>query len=387
MKEYVILAAPDSFKGSAESIAICDLIEEAASKKKGVRVIKIPLADGGEGTVDAYLAAAGGEKIQCAVTGPDFDPVQAFYAVLPDGTAVIEMAQASGLSLTKIKNPLYTTTFGTGELLRDALDRGCRKFIIGIGGSATNDGGTGAAAALGALFLNEKGEQIRPTGKGLGEIARIDLAHMDSRLKDSCIMVACDVNNPLLGEMGAAFIYGPQKGADREIIGILDKNLDKFSTLVSKETGKSFKDIPGAGAAGGLGYGLMAFFDAKLERGIDLILEAADFDSKLDEADLVITGEGSIDGQSLMGKAISGIASRCKKKNVPIVALAGEVSADCGQLNKSGLTAAFSIQREAVDLKTAIERTNENLLFSVEQIIRLMMAFEERRHIADKIHY
>src|SRR6056297_1412648 len=387
MKEYVVLAAPDSFKGSMESIAICDLIEKAASDEKGVRVVKTPLADGGEGTVDAYLAAAGGQKIQCTVTGPDFEPVEAFYAILPDGTAVIEMAQASGLSLTKIKNPLHTTTFGTGELLWDALEKGCRKFIIGIGGSATNDGGTGMAASLGALFLDGKGANVRPTGEGLGKIESIDLANIDSRLKDSRIMVACDVNNPLLGEMGAAFIYGPQKGADRCIVETLDKNLEKFSSVVSKVTGKSFKDIPGAGAAGGLGYDLMALFDAQLESGIDLILEAADFDSKLDEADLVITGEGSIDGQSLMGKAISGIASRCKRKNVPIVALAGEVSADCGQLNKSGLTAAFSIQREAVDLKTAIERTNENLLFSVEQIIRLMMAFEERRHIADKIHY
>jgi len=384
MKEYVVLAAPDSFKGSMESIAICDLIEKAASDEKGVRVVKTPLADGGEGTVDAYLAAAGGQKIQCTVTGPDFEPVEAFYAILPDGTAVIEMAQASGLSLTKIKNPLHTTTFGTGELLWDALEKGCRKFIIGIGGSATNDGGTGMAASLGALFLDGKGANVRPTGEGLGKIESIDLANIDSRLKDSRIMVACDVNNPLLGEMGAAFIYGPQKGADRCIVETLDKNLEKFSSVVSKVTGKSFKDIPGAGAAGGLGYGLMALFDAKLESGIDLILEAADFDSKLDEADLVITGEGSIDGQSLMGKAISGIASRCKRKNVPLVALAGAVTADSTQLKESGVTAAFSIQREATDLKTAIERTNENLLFSVKQIIRLMTALEDRRQTKEE---
>jgi len=384
MKEYVVLAAPDSFKGSMESIAICDLIEKAASDEKGVRVVKTPLADGGEGTVDAYLAAAGGQKIQCTVTGPDFEPVEAFYAILPDGTAVIEMAQASGLSLTKIKNPLHTTTFGTGELLWDALEKGCRKFIIGIGGSATNDGGTGMAASLGALFLDGKGANVRPTGEGLGKIESIDLANIDSRLKDSRIMVACDVNNPLLGEMGAAFIYGPQKGADRCIVETLDKNLEKFSSVVSKATGKSFKDIPGAGAAGGLGYGLMALFDAKLESGIDLILEAADFDSKLDEADLVITGEGSIDGQSLMGKAISGIASRCKRKNVPLVALAGAVTADSTQLKESGVTAAFSIQREATDLITAIERTNENLLFSVKQIIRLMTALEDRRQTKEE---
>jgi len=372
MKEYVILAAPDSFKGSAESIAICDLIEKAASKEKGVRVVKIPLADGGEGTVDAYLAAAGGEKISCTVTGPDFEPVEAFYAILPDGTAVIEMAQASGLSLTKIKNPLYTTTVGTGELLLDALERGCRKFIIGIGGSASNDGGTGMALSLGALFLDENGDEVRPTGEGLAEIARIDLANMDSRIKDSQIMVACDVNNPLLGEIGAASIYGPQKGADREIVEILDNNLEKFSSVVSKATGKKLKDIPGAGAAGGLGYGLMAFFDAKLESGIDLILQAADFDSKLEEADLVITGEGRIDGQSLMGKAVSGIASRCRAKNMPLVALAGEVTADCGQLKKSGITAAFSIQKEVTDLQTAMAEIEKNMLFYVEQIIRLM---------------
>ena len=359
MKEYVIIAAPDSFKGSAGSVAICDIIEKAALNENGVRIVKIPLADGGEGTIEAYIAATGGEKVKCTVTGPDFDSVEAFYAILPDGTAVIEMAQASGLSLTHIKNPLHTTTLGTGELIRDALDRGCRRFIIGIGGSATNDGGIGTVGVLGALFLDENNKSVNPTGEGLGKIKGIDLENMDYRIRDSEIIVACDVNNPLLGEMGAAYIYGPQKGADAIII-------------------KKLENIAGAGAAGGLGYGLMAFLGARLESGIDLILEAARFEEKLAEADLVITGEGKLDEQSLMGKAVFGIASRCIKNNVPLVALAGTVSVSQEQLEKSGLTAAFSIQRQATDLETAIKNTHENLLFTSEQIIRLMLRFKDK---------
>jgi glycerate kinase len=379
VKEYVIIAASDSFKGSAGSVAICDIIEKAASNEKGVRVVKIPLADGGEGTVEAYIAATGGEKVKCIVTGPDFDLVEAFYGILPDGTAVIEMAQASGLSLTRIKNPLHTTTLGTGELIRDALDRGCRRFIIGIGGSATNDGGIGMAGVMGALFLDENGKSVEPTGAGLGKITEVDLENMDYRIVDSEILVACDVNNPLLGEMGAAYIYGPQKGADVDTIKRLDGNLGSFAAVVEKATGKRLENIPGAGAAGGLGYGLMAFFGARLESGIDLILGAARFDEKLKEADLVITGEGKLDKQSLMGKAVSGIASRCVKNNVPVVALAGTVSVSREQLKKSGVTASFSIQRESTDLETAIRNTHENLLFTSEQIIRLMLGFKDRK--------
>ncbi len=379
MKEYVIIAAPDSFKGSAGSVAICDIIEKAASNEKGVRVVKIPLADGGEGTVEAYIAATGGEKVKCIVTGPDFDLVEAFYGILPDGTAVIEMAQASGLSLTRIKNPLHTTTLGTGELIRDALDRGCRRFIIGIGGSATNDGGIGMAGVIGALFLDENGKSVEPTGAGLGKITEVDLENIDYRIMDSEILVACDVNNPLLGEMGAAYIYGPQKGADADTIKRLDGNLGSFAAVVEKSTGKRLENIPGAGAAGGLGYGLMAFLGARLESGIDLILEAARFDENLKEADLVITGEGKLDKQSLMGKAVSGIASRCVKNNVPVVALAGTVSVSREQLKKSGVTAAFSIQMESTDLETAIRNTHENLLFTSEQIIRLMLGFKDRK--------
>lgn len=377
MDEYVIIAAPDSFKGSAKSVDICDIIEKAASNQTRVRVVKIPLADGGEGTVDAYIAATGGKKVKCTVTGPDFDSVEAVYGILPDGTAVIEMAQASGLSLTRIKNPLYTTTIGTGELIRDALDRGARRFIIGIGGSATNDAGIGMAGALGALFLDENGKSVEPTGEGLREITKVDLENIDYRIRDSEIIVACDVNNPLLGEMGAAHIYGPQKGADVYIIKRLDENLENFSVIVSNTIGKSLENIPGAGAAGGLGYALMAFFGARLESGIDLILEAARFDENLMEADLVITGEGKLDEQSLMGKAVSGIASRCVKNNVPIVALAGTVSVSQEQLKKSGVTAAFSIQKEVTDVETAIKNTHENLLFASEQIISLMMGFKD----------
>lgn len=378
MKEYTILAAPDSFKGSIGAIGICSLIEEAACREGNARVVQLPLADGGEGTVEAYLKACGGEKVLCKVTGPDFDSLEAFYGILPDGTAVIEMAQASGLALTRLRDPSRTTTLGTGELIAHALDRGCRRFIIGIGGSATNDGGIGAAFALGARFFDEKGALAQPTGEGMGQVASMDLTGLDKRLGISEILTACDVNNPLFGKNGAAYIYGPQKGADRQMIEKLDASLRRFANLTREATGKTLEEVPGAGAAGGLGYGLMAFFGARLESGIDLILEAARFDEKLKAADLVITGEGRLDGQSLMGKAISGIAARCVKRGVPVVALAGSVALTWEELKESGLTAAFSIQKEVTDFETALERTEENILFSAGQVIRFLKSMEKK---------
>lgn len=378
MGNVTILAAPDSFKGGMGSVRICELIESAARREGQVRVVKVPLADGGEGTVEAYLAAAGGERITCRVAGPEFEPVEAFYGRLEDGTAVVEMAQASGLALSKRRNPLHTTTLGTGQLIRHALDLGCRRFIVGIGGSATNDGGMGMAQALGVRFLDARGGQVPPTGAGMGRLDRVDLSRLDPRVPLAEFRVACDVNNPLFGEKGAAYVYGPQKGAGESETLLLDRHLRHFAGVVGAAIGRRIEEEPGAGAAGGLGFGLMAFLGGRLESGIDLLLEAARFDEKLSEADLVLTGEGRLDAQSLMGKAIQGIAARCRARGVPVAVLAGSIGVDREVLEQAGIAAAFSIQKGPVDLAQALASGEENLEFAAGQLIRFMKVLEAR---------
>lgn len=378
MGNITILAAPDSFKGGMGSVRICELIESAARREGQVRVVKVPLADGGEGTVEAYLAAAGGERITCRVAGPEFEPVEAFYGRLEDGTAVVEMAQASGLALSKRRNPLHTTTLGTGQLIRHALDLGCRRFIVGIGGSATNDGGMGMAQALGVRFLDARGGQVPPTGAGMGRLDRVDLSRLDPRVPLAEFRVACDVNNPLFGEKGAAYVYGPQKGAGESETLLLDRHLRHFAGVVGAAIGRRIEEEPGAGAAGGLGFGLMAFLGGRLESGIDLLLEAARFDEKLSEADLVLTGEGRLDAQSLMGKAIQGIAARCRARGVPVAVLAGSIGVDREVLEQAGIAAAFSIQKGPVDLAQALASGEENLEFAAGQLIRFMKVLEAR---------
>lgn len=379
MGNITILAAPDSFKGGMGSVRICELIESAAKREGQVRVVKVPLADGGEGTVEAYLAAAGGERVSCRVSGPEFEPVEAFYGLLKDGTAVIEMAQASGLALSKKRNPLHTTTLGTGQLIRHALDQGCRRFIVGIGGSATNDGGMGMAQALGVRFLDARGGEVPPTGAGMGLLERVVLSELDPRVAGSEFRVACDVNNPLFGEKGAAYVYGPQKGAGKSETLLLDKHLRHFAGVVGAAIGRRLEEEPGAGAAGGLGFGLMAFLGGRLESGIDLLLEAARFDEKLPEADLVLTGEGRLDAQSLMGKAVQGIAERCRVRGVPVAVLAGSIGVDREVLEQAGIAAAFSIQKGPADLAQALASGEENLEFAAGQLIRLMKALGSKR--------
>lgn len=301
MKKIVVV--PDSFKGTMSSVEVCDIMEKGIKNiYPRAQVVKIPIADGGEGTVDAFLSYDRGEKVKVRVKDPLLRDIDSFYGILPDGTAVIEMAAASGLPLVENeKNPCLTTTYGTGQLIKAALDKGCRSFIIGVGGSATNDGGIGMAAALGVRFTDSEGKEISLTGAGLGALQHIDASGIDVRLAQCEISVACDVKNPLYGENGAAYVFAPQKGADAPKVELLDNNLRHYSEVIMKCMHKEIHGVPGAGAAGGLAAGLLAFTPARLAPGIELIMDYIDFEKAISDAELIITGEGKIDGQSLAG--------------------------------------------------------------------------------------
>lgn len=369
-----IVIAPDSFKGTMSSIEICNIAEDSIKAVfPDIEVVKIPIADGGEGTVDAFLAAIGGRRIELAVKGPLSDEIAAFYGILPDEiTAVIETAAASGLPLVSDrKDPLRTTTYGTGELILDALERGCRKIIIGLGGSATNDGGIGMAAALGVKFLDAKGEMIPLTGGGIASLAKIDVSGLDRRIKDCEILAACDVDNPLYGPNGASAVFGPQKGADPETVAILDSNLSHYADLL-RDLGIDMAEMPGAGAAGGLGAGLVAFAGARLMPGIRIILDTVHFDKVIQGADLIITGEGRIDGQSLRGKVPVGIAEQASRQNIPVIAVVGDVGKDSEQVYERGITAIFSINRVALPLKETRSRSKSDFAATIRDIMRLL---------------
>ncbi|NLC54025.1 MAG: glycerate kinase [Firmicutes bacterium] len=373
MKKVVI--AVDSFKGTMSSIEVCTFIETGfKSILPELETVKVPIADGGEGTVDAFLAALGGEKIKVRVKDPLFREIESFYGILPDQkTAVIEMAAASGRPLVEgEKNPCLTSTYGTGELIIDALNRGCNKLIIGIGGSATNDGGIGMAAALGVKFLDEAGNSISLNGEGLAQLRRIDTSEKDTRIDHCQVLVACDVDNPLYGENGAAYIFAPQKGADQAMVEDLDQNLQNYAAVLHKDLGLSVQEIPGTGAAGGLGAGLVAFTPAELKPGIEIILDAVEFSAVIADADMIITGEGKIDGQSLRGKVPIGIADRAKDSGVPVIAIVGDVGEGLEAIYQRGITAVFSTNRVAVPFTEARLRAKEDLVATSESIARLL---------------
>lgn len=354
-----IVIAPDSFKESLSALEAANAIESGFKEIfPDAEYKKLPMADGGEGTVQSLVDATGGRIIEKVVTGPLGDPVQAFFGLLGDGqTAVIEMAAASGLHLVPIekRNPLITTTRGTGELILAALDLGVTHFIIGIGGSATNDGGAGMFQALGGRLLNKNGEEIGPGGGALSELASIDISSLDDRLSVAKIEVACDVDNPLTGPKGASAVYGPQKGATPEFVQQLDANLNHYANILENELGKSFRDIPGAGAAGGLGAGLIAFLSADLKRGVDILLEAVQFEDHVKDATLVITGEGRIDSQTIYGKTPIGVAKASKKYDVPVIGIAGSITHDSHVVFEHGIDALYSIVPGVVTLPEAFE--------------------------------
>ncbi|SDN69334.1 glycerate kinase [Paenibacillus sp. yr247] len=377
-----VVIAIDSFKGSVSSL------EGSEAIALGIRdvypdsnIVILPLADGGEGTVQALVTATDGQLRTVQVTGPLKKPIQAAYGILGNGqTAVIEVAAACGLPLVPIenRNPLFTTTFGVGELILDAVRQGCREFVIGLGGSATNDAGIGMLQALGYRFRDEGGNLVGEGGEALLHISSIDTDHVCSELEQCIFKVACDVSNPLHGPDGAAYVFAPQKGADSAMVMTLDEGLARFANVVFQDLGITVQDIPGGGAAGGLGAAFSGFLKGELQSGIRLVMDALGMEDRLIGADLVITGEGRLDGQTSMGKAPLGIAQMAQKQGISVIALAGGVSKDASVLNELGITAYFPIVSGPMTLKQAMDQdeTRDNLRRTMQQLFRMIRAFK-----------
>ncbi len=375
--ENVILI-PDSFKGTMRSATICQIMKRCILRHFPACIVQqIPIADGGEGTVDAFLDAYGkGEKQFFRVRGPFREDVDAFIGFI-GRTAVIEMASCAGLPLTRCnRNPLITTTYGVGQLVRKALDLGCNKIIVGLGGSGTNDGGCGMASALGARFMDSAGKEFLPTGGSLQRIARIDLSLLDPRLKEIRLEAICDIDNPLYGPSGAAYVFGPQKGADAGMLETLDNGLRHLAETVYRELGIDKSLCPGSGAAGGCGYGMGVFLQAGLRMGIDTLLDAVDFENCLALADYVFTGEGRLDSQSARGKVVCGIARRAQAAGVPVIAIAGDIGDDADAVYEQGVSAVFSTNRKAVDFSIARAHCERDLEKSMDNVVRLLKIAE-----------
>jgi len=369
-----IVIAPDSFKGSLSAVEAARSIERGVKKAlpEAETVLK-PMADGGEGTMETLVSVTGGHKKNTWVTGPLGQKVEAEYGVLGDGeTCVIEMASASGLSLIpKDKlNPLKATTYGTGELLKQALDDGYSSFILAIGGSATNDGGAGMLQALGMKILDAKGKQIGFGGEELANVQSLDMSDFDPRIKPSKFKIASDVQNPLIGQHGASHVFGPQKGASLEDVLLLDSCMTNWANIVEKHTGVHLHNLPGAGAAGGIGGAFQAFFPSKTRRGIDIVIEYSKLNEALLGADLVITGEGQVDFQTASGKVPMGVAQAAKSNNVSTVVIAGSIGKGIKELYQFGIISVNSILNEPMTLNQAFERASELVEGSSEQIIR-----------------
>lgn len=373
-----VVIAIDSLKGSLSSMEAGTAIKDGIlAAKPDAEVIVKPLADGGEGTTDALIEGMNGERIDLTVTGPMHTPVDAYYGYLKDtNTAVMEMASAAGITLVpdSEKNPLLATSYGVGEMINDAIQRGCRNFIIGIGGSVTNDGGIGMLKALGVRFLDENGEDAGEGGQALAKVARIDVSGMNPLLKKCHIQVACDVNNPLCGENGSTYVYGPQKGVTEDMKKTLDEAMAHFARVTSETLENDYMNTPGAGAAGGLGYAFLAYTGAALTPGIELILDAVGLEEELSGADVVVTGEGRLDFQTAMGKAPVGVARLAKKYNAKVIAFAGSVTKEATACNKEGIDAFFPILRSVCTLAEAMDpvAARNNMTATVEQVFRLL---------------
>lgn len=370
-----IVIAPDSYKGSNTAIKVASQIEKGVLKVfPDAQTIKIPIADGGEGTVDALIESSGGTFKKAVVCGPLGEKVEAVYGILPDKTAVIEMAAASGLPLVPkhMRNPLVTTSYGTGQLIKAALDEGCKKIIIGLGGSATNDGGIGLAQALGVSFSDKGGNELSLGGGELSKLCCIDDTKIDARLSKCEITLACDVKNLLCGEKGAAAVYGPQKGATLEMVKILDKGLSVFADRIFEKYGIQVKEIEGMGAAGGLGVALVVFCGAKIKSGIETVLDAVNIDEKLKNCDLVITGEGRIDGQSIYGKVPVGVAAAAKRFDIPVLAIVGDIGVNASAVYDYGIDSIMSNVNRAMPLAEAIAESSELLVDAAERAMRMI---------------
>ena len=373
MKKVIVIS--DSFKGSLSSSAIVRVARDVLGQfYPNCQVIGLPVADGGEGTVDCFLEAVGGEQIAVPVTGPWGESVEACYGRIGD-TAVVEMAAAAGLPMVGERlDPSKTTTYGVGQLLRHAVEHGAIHLILGLGGSATNDGGCGAAAAMGVVFRDKAGQSFVPVGETLGEIASIDCTAARALLSSVTVEVMCDIDNPLCGPQGAAAIFGPQKGADAAMIRQLDHNLGYLARRIETDLGITVSELPGAGAAGGFGAGAAAFFGAQLRPGIEVVLDLVRFEEQLDGCDLVLTGEGRMDGQSLGGKVPIGVSRRAKKKQVPVVAIVGITGPGIESIYDEGITAVFSTNREALPFAAVRDRGEDDYRRALTDLMRYTKA-------------
>ena len=376
MKKIIVIS--DSFKGTLSSQDICAIARESVPKiMPGCEVIGIPVADGGEGTVNCFIEAIGAQPVAVNVTGPWGERVDAVYA-RKGNRAIVEMASAAGLPMVgERKDPAATTTYGVGELIRHAIEHGCTEILLGLGGSCTNDGGCGCVAALGTKFFDADGKMFVPVGGTLDKITRIDNAEAEKLLSGVTLTLMSDVDNPLCGERGAAHVFGPQKGADTAMVARLDANLAMLAATVERDLGKRVADLPGAGAAGGMGAGCMAFLHAQMRSGIEAVLDMVDFDAQLDGAELVITGEGRIDSQSVHGKVISGIAKRTQPKNVPLIAIVGCVGDGAEEAYDLGVTAMFGIDRTAKAFTEYAAESADYYRATLEDVLRLIAAYQK----------
>ena len=371
-----ILIAPQSYKGSISAIKVAEAIKQGALNIfPNIKSLIIPVADGGDGTLETLVESTNGTIHNSNATGPLGNSIPVIWGTLGDSkTAIIEMARISGLALVpqNKRNPYYTTSYGLGEIIKEALDLDYRKFIIGIGGSATNDGGAGMAQALGAKLTDENKKPIDLGGLALNEITKIDISGIDPRINESEILVACDVNNPLCGPNGASFIYGPQKGASPEMVKTLDDALYHFGSQLIRDTGINIMEIEGSGAAGGIGGGMVGFLNAKLKPGIEIVLDSLDFDKSLKNVDLVITGEGQIDFQTVFSKAPIGVAKHAKKYNIPVIAICGSLGENYQDVHSHGIDAVIPIIPKPMDLKNASDNAYELIKNTSEQIFRIL---------------
>lgn len=374
MAKYVLI--PDSFKGTLSSEDICRIAsEEILRLEPEAEICAIPVADGGEGTVDAFLAAVGGTRAEVPCTGPCGQEVMGFYGLLLDGTAVVEMAAAAGLPLAgACRDPEKTTTYGVGQLMAHALSRGAKRLVLGLGGSATNDGGCGAAAALGAEFLDAEGRAFVPTGGTLTQIAHIRMKGLRETMAGAEVTVMCDIDNPLCGPAGAAAVFGPQKGADAAMVARMDAGLRHLAETLEKDVGMEVLTLAGGGSAGGFGAGAAAFFGGQLRMGIDVVLDLTDFDRKCRGASLVITGEGHLDSQSLRGKTVVGVARRARALGVPAAALVGGCETALDAVYAEGVSGVFPIHPALCTWPQAAARSEEDLRFTVGNLLRFMAA-------------
>ncbi|RGO02509.1 MULTISPECIES: glycerate kinase family protein [Megamonas] len=373
MQNFILV--PDSFKGTLSAIEVCNIMKSSIKNLyKDANIISVPVADGGEGTVEAFLYALGGEKKSVWVSDAfNEQKILAHYAMLKDDIAVIEMAACAGLPLVKNRlEPDKTTTFGVGELIIDAINSGAKKIILGLGGSATNDGGCGMAAALGVKFKDEQDQEFIPTGGTLSQIYKIDMNNIYPKIKDIEFISMCDVDNPLCGKLGASAVFAPQKGADEDMVKVLDEGLAHLAKIIKRDLHIEVKDIKGAGAAGGLGAGSIAFLQSKLTKGIDVILDTINFDELVSKADIVFTGEGKFDSQSLHGKVVMGVANRSQKYKTPVIVVTGAIGENIQEAYNKGITAIFSINKEPMEFSKSALKSKENMILTMENILRLL---------------